>query len=199
MDGGAVVVGDAAAGLSGRVLIGAMEPETMADYVGPGDVVVIGDRVRGQHVSVERAAACLLVTGGHAPTAKITVIARDDGTAIVVSPPNTYSVARRINVSIPASALMDPKPLVVRSDDLLADVRANLISSAHRAALVTDEDGTLLGIISRTDLARAGRRPVVLVDHSESSQSADGIHEAQVVAIIDHPGRAMWSPRTPSP
>jgi manganese-dependent inorganic pyrophosphatase len=35
-------------------------------------------------------------------------------------------------------------------------------------------------------VARAPRRPVILVDHNEASQSADGVEEASVVEIVDH-------------
>jgi manganese-dependent inorganic pyrophosphatase len=183
---GRIVTGEPSAAISGRVLIGASEPQTMAAAVRPGDVLIVGDRVRGQHVAVERGAACLIVSGGSEPYEDVVAEARTAGAGVLATAHDAYGVARRINLSIPASAVMDRQPLVVDRDDLLADVRADIITSPHREALVVDESGKLLGLISRTDLARAGRKSVALVDHSETSQCADGLGEARVVAVLDH-------------
>lgn len=56
----------------------------------------------------------------------------------------------------------------------------------HRDAVVVDEAGHAVGILTRTNLARGLRRRVVLVDHNEASQSAPGIEDASVVEIVDH-------------
>lgn len=184
--GAIVIQGDRDAPVAGEVRIGAMEPDTMAGYIEPGDVVIIGDRVRGQQIAVQRGAACLVITGGFAPSDDMVAAAKSAGTAILSSKESTYAVARRINLAVRAEAIMDPDPLVVSPDDLLPDVLQDLVGSPHREALVCDEGGALLGLISRTDLARAGRRSVVLVDHSEESQSAEGLAEARILAVIDH-------------
>ena len=49
--------------LGNRVLVGAMEAETMADYVEPGCLVVLGDREDAQLIAIERGAAVLVITG----------------------------------------------------------------------------------------------------------------------------------------
>jgi len=51
---------------------------------------------------------------------------------------------------------------------------------------VVDNDGKLVGYISRTDLIKARPKRVVLVDHNERSQAVDGIEEAELLGIIDH-------------
>jgi manganese-dependent inorganic pyrophosphatase len=184
--GATVLQGEPEAPVAGEVRIGAMEPETMARYVEPGDVVIIGDRVRGQQVAVDGGAACLVITGGFAPSEELMATARTAGTALLSSKEGTYAVARRINLAVHAQAVMERHPLVVSPEDLLPDVLHDLVGSPHREALVCDEGGALIGLISRTDLARAARRSVVLVDHSEESQSAEGLSEARILAVIDH-------------
>lgn len=184
--GARVIAGDPGSVISGRVLIGAMEPETMRAYVGPGDVMIIGDRTRGQLAAIERGAACLVISGGAEPDAEVSRAAAAGGVAILGTQDDTYGAARRVNLAVPARVVMDPRPLVVGPDDLLADVRADLVGSPQREAVVCDASGRLLGLVTRTDLARAGRRRVVLVDHSETAQSPEGTAEADIVAIIDH-------------
>ncbi len=49
--------------LGNRVLVGAMQAETMADYIEPGCLVVLGDREDAQLTAIERGAAALVITG----------------------------------------------------------------------------------------------------------------------------------------
>lgn len=81
---------------------------------------------------------------------------------------------------------MDADVTPVDPDALLFDAAEEIVGSPHRSAVVLDADGTLAGILTRTSLARAGKREVVLVDHSESAQSADGIADASVIEVVDH-------------
>jgi manganese-dependent inorganic pyrophosphatase len=85
-----------------------------------------------------------------------------------------------------ARDVMDADITPVDPDALLADAAEDIVSSPHRSAVVLDADGRLAGILTRTSLARAAKREVVLVDHSETAQSAEGIEEAAVVEVVDH-------------
>jgi manganese-dependent inorganic pyrophosphatase len=184
--GGEILVGAADTRLVGNVLIGAMEPETMTSYIAAGDTLIVGDRVRTQPRAIEAGAACLVISGGHAPDDGVIALARQRGAAIVSSPHNTYTTARLVNLGHAVSGVMDTTPLVVGPDALLTEVAEDLMESVHREALVVDDDRRLVGILTRTNLARGVRRRVVLLDHNELSQSAPGVEEAAVVEIVDH-------------
>ena len=47
-------------------------------------------------------------------------------------------------------------------------------------------DGTLYGVLSRTEILNAPRRRVVLVDHFEQHQAPEGIADAEILEIVDH-------------
>lgn len=183
---GRVLAGNATTSLTGKVLIGAMEPDTMTSYITPGDTLIVGDRVRTQPLALEAGAACLVISGGHAPDAGVVALARERGAAIVSSPHNTYTTARLVNLAHAVSGVMDASPLLVGPDALLSEVAEDLMESVHREALVVDDEGRLAGILTRTNLARGIRRRVVLLDHNELSQSAPGVEDAAVVEIVDH-------------
>ena len=76
--------------------------------------------------------------------------------------------------------------LVLDKEGLLADAVEDLMASALREAVVLDDDGFCIGIVTRTDVATRPKRKVILVDHNETRQAAHGIEEADVVEIIDH-------------
>ncbi len=184
--GGRIVVGEPDALISGDVLVGAMEPETMRGYLKPGDVLIVGDRKRTQPLALEAGVACLVVTGGKTPEPVVLEAARSRGAAVVVTPHDTFAAARLADLSRPVHTVLDATVPLVGPEDLVEEIAEDLLASAHREAVVVDGNGALLGVVTRTDLVRGRRRRVVLVDHNETAQSAPGIEQAQVVEVIDH-------------
>jgi manganese-dependent inorganic pyrophosphatase len=172
--------------LSGAVLIGAMEPETMAASIVAGDTVILGDRKRSQPLAVEAGAACIVVTGGYEPTPEALEAARATGCAMITTRHDTFSAARLMDLAHAVSEVMETDVLIVEPDTLLMDAAEDLFASPQREAPVVDGTGRLVGLLTRTNVARAGRRRVILVDHNEVAQSADGVEEAAVVEIVDH-------------
>lgn len=51
---------------------------------------------------------------------------------------------------------------------------------------VVTRKGEILGLLRSSDIEDKVRKQVILVDHNEFSQSADGIEEADILEIIDH-------------
>ena len=184
--GGRLVTGDPDLKLGGDVLIGAMEPETMRTYIKEGDTLIVGDRLRTQPMALEAGVACLVLTGDAEPEPAVLEAAGERGAAIVQTGSNTYGAARLINLSDRVGDVMETEVVRVGPDDLLTEVAEDLFASPHREAVVEDSDGRMIGLITRTSIARAEPRRVILVDHNEVSQSAPGIEEASVVEIVDH-------------
>lgn len=183
---GRLLAGDAAATLAGSVLIGAMEPSSTVARVSAGDTVIVGDRRRTQPMVLEAGASCLVVTNGAEPAADVLELARERGAAVIVTQKDTYAAARLMDLSHAVSEVMETEILTVEPDALLSEASEDLFASPFREAPVVDGDGRLVGLLTRTNVARAARRQVILVDHNELAQSADGVEEASVVEIVDH-------------
>jgi len=183
---GVLVAGDSSARICGDVLVGAAEPSTIVERVREGDTVIVGDRLRTQPMVLSAGAACLISTGGFTPAKEVVALARETGAALIVTPHDTFSAARLVSLAHAVGDLMDADVLTVGLDTLLSEAAEDLIASPHREAVVVDERARVVGILTRTDVARAARRRVALVDHNEVAQSAPGIEEATVVEIVDH-------------
>ena len=61
-----------------------------------------------------------------------------------------------------------------------------MLNTNFRAYPVVDDNNNFLGLVSRKHLLNPTKKNVVLVDHNEAAQSADGIEEANLVEIVDH-------------
>jgi manganese-dependent inorganic pyrophosphatase len=151
-----------------------------------GDVVVVGDRPHAQRRAIELGAALIVASNGVRPPDEVLEAAREKGTAVIVSPLDSYVTGRMITLSAPCRALMDPEPLTVRPDDLLSDVADEVKEVHYRAAVAVDAARQPIGLVTRTDLVRPRPRQVILVDHAEQAQSVPGIEHAEIVEILDH-------------
>jgi manganese-dependent inorganic pyrophosphatase len=135
---------------------------------------------------VTAGAACVVITGGAEPAAEVVRLANDHGCAVISTGHDAYAAARLVELAHAVSEIMETELLTVEPDTLLAEATEDLFASPQREAPVVDAEGRLVGMLTRTNVARATRRRVILVDHNEVAQSADGVEEASVVEIIDH-------------
>lgn len=170
--------------LGQRVLVGAMQPETMADYIEPGCLVVLGDREDAQLTAIERGAAALVITGDLLVSERTLAQARKHGVMVISTGHHTFTTVRLINLSMSVKDIMNRDFSACHPDDHMSDVQPTL--ARRRSMPVVDNEGKLVGYLSRTDLIKARPKRVVLVDHNEQSQAVDGIDEADVMGIIDH-------------
>lgn len=82
--------------------------------------------------------------------------------------------------------LTETDVLVLDKEGLLKDAVEDLMASSLREAVVLDDDGFCIGIVTRSDVTVRPKRKVILVDHNETRQAVLGIEEAEVVEIVDH-------------
>lgn len=101
---------------------------------------------------------------------------------------STMAVAADLIASLEqkVSDITETDVLILDKEGLLREAIEDLMASELREAVVLDDDGFAIGIVTRTDVAVRPKRKVVLVDHNEMSQAAHGLEEAEVVEIIDH-------------
>ncbi|HEY6396704.1 MAG TPA: DHHA2 domain-containing protein, partial [Solirubrobacteraceae bacterium] len=113
-------------------------------------------------------------------------LARERGTAVIVSPLDTYVSGRMITLAAPCRAFMEKDPLTVTTEYLVADVSEQIKDIHYGAAVVVDARRRPVGLVTRSNLVAPTRRRVVLVDHAEEGQSVPGVELAEIVEILDH-------------
>jgi manganese-dependent inorganic pyrophosphatase len=172
--------------ISGRVWVMAMDIGSLPSEIGPGDVVVVGNRPDAHRAALELGVGLLVTSNGSVPDDDTLQAAARQGVPVVSSPLDSYVTSRMITLSSPCRALMDPEPLTVRPDELLSDVADEVIDIHYRAAVAVDSRRRPIGLVTRTDLVNPSPRRVLLVDHAEGAQSVPGVEQAEIVEILDH-------------
>jgi manganese-dependent inorganic pyrophosphatase len=172
--------------VSGQLWVISMSVDSMGQSMQPGDIVVMGDRPRGQRRAIELEAGVLVVSNGVRPEEEVLEMARERGTTVVLSPLDSYVTSRLVQLSVPCWEVMSENPLTVYPDDLVTEITEQVMEVHYRAAVAVDENMVPIGVVTRTDLLNPKPRRVLLVDHAEVGQSVKGVERAEVVEILDH-------------
>ncbi len=76
--------------------------------------------------------------------------------------------------------------MMFSDDDYLNDCKEDIEQSKHSKFPIISSDKKYVGLLSRNHLINPQRKKVILVDHNEMNQSADGLDEAEILEVIDH-------------
>lgn len=183
--------------LRDKVMIAAMQIDSMLKRLEPDLLLVVGDREDVQRAAIEFGVGALVVTGDAPVAPAILDLARERRVTVIAVPEHTYTAVRLIQLSSPVRYVMRTDVRTCGPDDAVDDVRETLQAGVARSLVVVDSDRQVVGLISRSNLLRTVRRQIVLVDHNERSQSVAGIEEADVVGVIDHHRVADFQTRIP--
>ena len=173
--------------VKGKVLVGTANPEMMKAYIEEDDLIIMGDREEDHLEAIEQNVSCIIVSMGVEVSEKVIRLAHEKDIVIIMSPHDTFTIARLINQSIPVKYIMQTENLITFStEDFTDDIQEIMIKHRHRAFPVINKKGRCVGTISRRNFLDISKKKVALVDHNERTQAVDNIEKAEIVEIIDH-------------
>ena len=171
----------------GKVLVGTANPEMLKAYIEEDDLIIMGDREEDHLQAIAQNVSCIIVGMGIEVTEKVIKLAHEKEIVIIMSPYDTFTIARLINQSIPVRYIMKTDNLVTFStEDFTDDIQNEMIKHRHRAFPVINKKGKCIGTISRRNFLDMHKKKVALVYHNEKDQAVDNIDKAEIVEIIDH-------------
>lgn len=172
---------------SGKVVIAAMTPDGMEEYIEKGDIVIVGNRKRNQIKAISESARCIILTCGSKADDETKSLAEEKNCILLETEFDTFTTARLLYQSIPVSFTMTSSGLICfKNDDYADTAKDKMLKTRFHNYPVVDNDNRFVGFISRYHLINPNRKKVILVDHSELPQTINGIGEANLLEIIDH-------------
>ncbi|WP_236896319.1 putative manganese-dependent inorganic diphosphatase [Clostridium beijerinckii] len=171
----------------GKIAVTAMQPDSLKEIVDKGDIAIVGDRPDVQEALIDINTSLIIITGAHKLAENLLSKAKEKGVTIISTPHDSFTASRLLIQSIPVSHVMATKDLISFSkDDLVDDIKDIMAETRYHSYPVTDEDGRVIGTVSRYHLISKHKKKVIQVDHNERGQSVDGLEDAEVLEIIDH-------------
>lgn len=172
---------------SGKILVAAMNPDSLKKMMETGDVVICGNREDTQMAIIENKASLMIIAGNHEVSKEIIDKAIENECTVITTPYDSFTASRMIVQSIPIKYVMTTKDLICfRDTDHVEDVKDIMAKTRFRSYPVLDDHNNVLGTISRFHLISQINKKVILVDHNEIAQSVDGLEDTEITEIIDH-------------
>lgn len=185
---GELVVGDMKKHLTkGKLVVSTATLSVIDEFINENDLVILGNRYEAQLSAIDNKASCIIICDGAKASRTIRKLAEEKCCAVICTPYDTYTVTRSINQSIPVRYFMIKEGIIAFSEeDYVGDIKPTMMKKRHRDFIIVNEQGCYEGMISRRTLIDMNSKKVILVDHNELEQAAEGVEEAEVIEIIDH-------------
>jgi manganese-dependent inorganic pyrophosphatase len=149
-------------------------------------VIIVGDRWDIQQRSIQIGVRLLVITGNLPVDDEVVELARSRGVSLIVSPYDSATTAWVIRTATGIERLIDRKFVSLDADTRITDLRRKVANSPAAGFMVLADDGTLQGILTKTDILKPVRTRLVLVDHNEMTQAITGAAEVTITEVIDH-------------
>ena len=172
------------------VMVGAMSAggftERMQKFPAEKLIVVSGDRPTIQLPAIEHGVRALVVTGGYTLSSGLVQLAQARNVAVLKSPFDTATTTMRIKSSQFIDSAIDTHFLSLSAKLPVDEARILIEKSSEPIFPVVSDSGTLVGILSKSDLVNPPKPKLILVDHNELSQAVNGAEEAEILEVLDH-------------
>lgn len=174
--------------IKGNITVIAFHTSTIlnSSLLDENSIVIVGDRYKIISHAIETGVELVIVTGDRTLPDEYITRAKENGVNIISTQNNTFQTTKLINLSNKLSSIMRRDIVTVYNNSYLDDFKELLSNSRHSKFPVVDNDKKYLGILSRRHILNPSKKKVILVDHNEFEQSIEGIHEAEVLEIVDH-------------
>ena len=173
----------------GRLLVAAYRSTTFMSNVnlGVNDILILGDRHSVIEYAVNSSVKLIILTNDCLIKEEHIEIAKRNNVNIIRTPYDTYRVSRLVALSNYIKTIIKvTNPTKVLETDFVSDIIDINNKLKHTNYPVVDKNNTCLGLLKITDLSEKNPKKVILVDHNEKLQSAEGLDEADILEIFDH-------------
>ena len=172
---------------TGHIRIGTATPEMLESSMEKGDIVILTNRYESQLCAIEMSAGCMVIGLGSKVSRTIRKLASENGVSIIATPYDTYTCVKVIGQAVPVRHVMRKRGLITfEPEETVEDVKRTVSKKRIRYYPLMDEQGRYVGMFSQRNLLDLERPSVILVDHNERDQAAEGIRSTNIVEIIDH-------------
>ena len=174
--------------ISGNVLAVALPFAQFSDFINIyEDTILICGRDSIIEDAVKHKAKLIIVVANKELTKEEIELVRYNKVNVIVTPYDTFKTSRLITLSNPIKMIKRSSSAVCFGpNDYLTDFVEISNKLKHTNYPIVNSKGYCDGMLRLIDTNLITRKKVILVDHNEPSQSADGLNEADILEIVDH-------------
>lgn len=174
--------------IGGNVLAVALPFAQFSDFINIyEDTILICGRDSIIEDAVKHKARLIIVVANKELTKEEIDLIRFNKVNVIVTPYDTFKTSRLITLANPIKTIKRSSSAVCFGpNDYLTDFVEISNKLKHTNYPIVNSKGYCDGMLRLIDTNLITRKKVILVDHNEPSQSADGLNEADILEIVDH-------------
>ncbi len=171
---------------NGVVHVITLEEHEMELYALKDGISILSSGIEKQMNVIHRGCKCLVITCGVKADSSVIELAKENQCAIIETINDTMNTARVITESYSVEQIMRKEVITFNENEYVEDVAMKMNNSRVRSYPVLNDEGKIVGAISRYHTRNYKKLKVALVDHSAVNQTFQNIDMAEIVAIVDH-------------
>lgn len=175
--------------IKGKTLVASYQHQTFIDTINlnKDSILIIGNRNKIIEYAIEKKIKLIILTGNHELKEEHLKLAEKNKVNIIRTKFDTFKTVRFINfANYIKNVTLTENIITFKEDDFVTEFNDIASKTKYSNFPVLNDDGHSLGLLKLANIADQKKKKVILVDHNEITQSADGINEAEVVEVIDH-------------
>ena len=173
--------------INGKINTLSLGLDGVKNAISEGDVAIVGDRFDVIEYALQAKVQLLVLTGETKLSEDLITLAKENNVSVVSVNYDTYKTSNLLHqCSFVETIVLKDNIITFNENDYVDDVKESMLSTNYRAYPVLNDKNEFLGVLSRINLLDPTKKNIILVDHNEFVQSADGIEQANIVEVVDH-------------
>ena len=161
-------------------------------------IVIVGDRTNTIKFLIAKGVQLIILVGNYQLPADLLELAKEHKINIISTPFLSYKTSNKLRLATNIiSVEVNKDPISFKETDYRDDFLETAKKYGHTNYPVVNKENKCLGMLKLIDRDNYEKKPIILVDHNQKTQSVDGIEEAEILEIIDHHNLGTIGTNTP--
>ena len=175
--------------IKGSTIVSAYQHQTFMDNVKLTNdtVLIVGDRSFIIEYAIKSKMKLIIITGNNNIKEEHLKLAKENKVSIIKTSFDSFKTIKYIGFADDITKITLTNDIITFKEDGYVTEFTDIASKTKYSNYpVLDNDNHCLGLLKLANVKGQRKKQVILVDHNEVKQSADGLDEADVIEVVDH-------------
>ena len=175
--------------IKGSTIVSAYQHQTFMDNVKLTNdtILIVGDRSFIIEYAIKSKIKLIIITGNNNIKEEHLKLAKENKVNIIKTSFDSFKTIKYIGFADDLSRITLTNDIITFKEDGYVTEFTDIASKTKYSNYpVLDNKNHCLGLLKLANVKDQRKKKVILVDHNEVKQSADGLNEADVIEVVDH-------------
>ena len=175
--------------IKGTTITSAYQHQTFIDNVKltNDNILIIGNRSFIIEYAIKSKIKLIIITGNNEISEEHLKLAKENKVNIIKTPFDSFKTIKYIGFAENLGNIALKEDIITfKENDYVTEFTDIASKTKYSNYPVVDDENHCLGLLKLANVKDQRKKKVILVDHNEVKQSADGLDEADVIEVVDH-------------